>query len=274
MTKRHLLVGCDPEFFVFRNSEGIVSAHGMVPGTKAQPHAAGTGAIQVDGLALEFNTKPAKTEEEFDKNVSEMLERLEAMLPKDHRLDRTTTTHTFSREYLSHLPDEAKELGCEADFSAYTGLENPAPDEHTAIRTTSGHVHLGWDSERNVADPSHFNSCMIIAQELDIMLGVPSVILDPEGAKRRVLYGMAGAFRPKPYGVEYRVLSNFWVDNANYRKWVFKQSSRAYNGLMGNLPDQEPGQNRIRPNTAETCIRANDAKLAQRIVEELGIEMP
>lgn len=48
---------------------------------------------------------------------------------------------------------------------------------------------------------------------LDILVGNTGVLLDrnPLSAERRKVYGRAGEFRLTPYGVEYRVLSNFWL---------------------------------------------------------------
>ena len=45
---------------------------------------------------------------------------------------------------------------------------------------------------------------------LDIFLGIPSVIIDPD-KKRRELYGRAGAFRLTKYGFEYRTLSSYMM---------------------------------------------------------------
>ena len=38
---------------------------------------------------------------------------------------------------------------------------------------------------------------------------------------RRELYGKAGAFRPKPYGVEYRTPSNIWIRSRDMRRCIF-----------------------------------------------------
>ena len=53
-----ILVGCDPEVFVAKGGK-FISAHGMIPGTKKAPHKVERGAVQVDGMALEFNIDPA-----------------------------------------------------------------------------------------------------------------------------------------------------------------------------------------------------------------------
>jgi hypothetical protein len=55
-------------------------------------------------------------------------------------------------------------------------------------------------------------------------------------ALRRELYGKAGAFRPKPYGVEYRVLSNRWLNSEALIRWVYNQSQlgMARRGLEDN----------------------------------------
>ena len=45
---------------------------------------------------------------------------------------------------------------------------------------------------------------------LDVFLGIPSVIIDPD-KERRKLYGRAGAFRLTKYGFEYRTLSSYMM---------------------------------------------------------------
>ena len=44
---------------------------------------------------------------------------------------------------------------------------------------------------------------------------------------RKQLYGKAGAYRPKPYGFEYRTLSNFWVFDKKLIEWVWRNTERA-----------------------------------------------
>ena len=66
----------------------------------------------------------------------------------------------------------------------------------------------------------------LIVQALDIILGLESVILDKD-ARRKEMYGKAGAFRFKDYGVEYRTLSNFWIKDDNNIKWAFKKTIKA-----------------------------------------------
>ncbi|OYV41139.1 MAG: hypothetical protein B7Z80_02685 [Rhodospirillales bacterium 20-64-7] len=55
---------------------------------------------------------------------------------------------------------------------------------------------------------------------MDYFLGIHSLLWDKDGTRRK-LYGKAGAFRPKPYGMEYRVLSNRWLDSPDLTRWVY-----------------------------------------------------
>ena len=45
--------------------------------------------------------------------------------------------------------------------------------------------------------------------------------------KRRQMYGAAGAFRPKTYGMEYRTLSNKWIFNPKIVDFVYRGVERA-----------------------------------------------
>src|SRR3546814_1862742 len=59
-------------------------------------------------------------------------------------------------------------------------------------------------------------NCSDLVKQLDWYLGLWSLGKDKDKV-RRSLYGKAGACRIKPYGVEYRVLSNFWIKNKKSR---------------------------------------------------------
>lgn len=218
------LVGADPEFFVERKGKPV-SAHGLVPGDKKNPLPVKKGAVQVDGMALEFNISPAATFEEFDNNLDTVLDALLEMVP-GYKMYNKPVAH-FGKEYIDAQPECAKILGCEPDFNAYTKQANPTPDVDTPFRTASGHVHIGWTKDVDPHDPGHFEACCTLTKMLDLHLGVPSLIWDQD-TERRKLYGKAGCFRPKSYGMEYRVLSNAWLNHKHVRKLVF-------NGVMSSV---------------------------------------
>jgi hypothetical protein len=225
-------VGADPEFFVAKGGKPV-SAHGLVPGNKKNPMKVRKGAVQVDGMALEFNIDPASTQEEFVTNLDVVLKTILGMVPGYEMFDKPVAE--FGAAYIRKQPDEAKMLGCEPDFNAYTKDANPRPDADTPFRTASGHVHIGWTNGVDPHDPGHFEACCTLSKMLDLRLGVPSLIWDKD-KKRRQLYGQAGCFRPKPYGMEYRVLSNAWLNPAlpHLRKFVFGETVKAVGDLFAN----------------------------------------
>lgn len=218
-----ILVGADPELFL-RNKKGeFVSAHDILPGTKMEPfdiHKEGAnGAIQVDGAAAEFNIDPAKSSLSFINNIDQVMTNLRT---KTKDLELVLNPYVaFEPTYFKSLPDNVKELGCNPDWNAYTGDINPAPEgDKTTIRTASGHIHIGWTKNVNPQDPNHFEDCITIIKQMDYYLGLYSLLWDPDNTRRQ-LYGKAGAFRPKPYGVEYRVMSNVWLRSQSVQAWIF-----------------------------------------------------
>jgi hypothetical protein len=225
-------LGCDPELFVV-NSEGKPrSAYGLVPGTKENPHKVNKGAIQVDGMALEFNIDPAETEDEFVDNIKTVMQELREACPSEFKFHIKPSVR-FNHRHITAQPDEAKELGCMPDLSAYTLQENPRPDATTTLRTASGHIHIGLEEDADVTSEAHLLKYATLVKHLDLFLGLRSLEWDSDKT-RRLLYGNPGAMRLKPYGVEYRVLSNQWLEKEELVRFVYRQTLRCIEDLKRN----------------------------------------
>lgn len=245
--------GCDPELFVVDGDGEFVCADGLIPGTKDEPYKVEKGAVQVDGMAAEFNTDPATSFEEFDHNVSSVLRQLKGFLPRGHKLVAVPSA-TFSQKVWDAAPEHAKMLGCSPDFNAWTGEANSPPNdpENPTLRTASGHLHIGWTDGVESTDPVHVGHCQDLVKQLDFYLGGWSLQKDPDPVRRK-LYGKAGACRYKPYGVEYRVLSNFWVTSKANRLLVWNRMQRALFDMQNKYMPE-----RVAPSVHERLILSID----------------
>lgn len=258
-----ILVGCDPEVFVKRDGK-FLSAFGLIKGDKKNPQKIRNGAVQVDGMALEFNIDPAASEDQFLFNVQDVFNAMCAMVPGYEVV--ATPVATFDKAYMKAQPAEALELGCDPDYNGWTGLANPRPDGDRDFRTASGHVHIGWTNNENTSDGRHVARCRAAVKQLDFFLGLPSLFYDAD-TKRREMYGKAGACRFKPYGVEYRTLSNRWLSSETLMRWVFRATQAAMAQVMqGNMLFDKHGD-------IQEIINTSDLKRASAIIEAEGIEV-
>jgi Phage phiEco32-like COOH.NH2 ligase-type 2 len=157
----------------------------------------------------------------------------------------------FDKDQMDH--PNAHVFGCEPDFNAWTLKANPSPQPpHPFMRSAGGHIHV-----ETKEDPVE------VVRAMDVYLGVPSVLMD-EGEDRKQLYGTAGAHRIKPYGVEYRTLSNFWIFEKKYVDWVWAQTERS----IANLGVADRYQDLILE-----AINNNNKEVAQELVKELNLEV-
>lgn len=246
-----LLVGADPELFVFKKGTPI-SGHVFKCGTKHRPMKTENGHVQVDGLALEFNVVPAKTKGEFVKGIRSVLGDLQKIVQERDAecVLRAIPTVHFEKKYMQSLPPRARALGCNPDYNAYTLMENAPPNPGAPFRTGAGHVHLGWTHDADPDGYDHFAMCAALARELDYYLGLPSLEWDDD-QERRSLYGKAGAFRPKSYGMEFRVLSNKWVSDETICGYVYDQTHKAFTRF-----------------TEGTCLANKYGELARKAINE------
>lgn len=227
-------IGADPEFFVLDQDKKPISAKDLSIGTKKRPEVISEGnLLQVDGLALELNIHPRTSLDGFMAQMKSGIDYVEKRLSeKNYSILKTTPVANFGKEYLDQQPKENRELGCDPDYNAYTKSVNPIPNADLPFRTASGHIHIGWTKDIDPLEPSHFEACCMLTKWLDLFVALPAkcweLATENDGSYiRRALYGKAGAFRPKPYGMEYRVLDNFWIFEDKLVKTVFKNVETA-----------------------------------------------
>lgn len=228
-----LLVGGDPEFFLKdKNTGEFVSVTDFkVPGTKEQPYKVKGGAVQKDGTALEVNIDPASTSKEFCTNLKTVITEAQGLLPDHVALEFVPTVH-YKEDYFKKIPKKALELGCNPDYqSTNGGWANAPPKPIGTMRTGSGHIALGWGDSYDVQDATHFNDCCQMAQRLNLFYE-PFVKFWDYDTERHNLYGYGGAFRPKPFGVEFRSLSNAWVGQEKLWPWIFESAKWVFNHAL------------------------------------------
>jgi hypothetical protein len=209
----NITVGADPEVFARIVGGKHISAWGLVRGNKSRPYPVDFGAVQVDGMALEFNIDPAKSKTEFILNLNTVADQLEAMLPEGLELSNRSSV-VFGQEIMCNSPPQALQLGCERDMNAYTMKYNPKPDGDSGMRTAGGHVHVGGLEGMGARKMAQ------LARIMDERIGTFSLLWDKDD-KRRSMYGQAGALRDKKYGMEYRTLSNAWIFGVDLTSFVY-----------------------------------------------------
>lgn len=242
MSKDRVRIGCDPEIFLIDYREKIVPITGLVGGTK---HATaplisllssklkeGDAAhykklfkstefgVLEDGACLEFNTPSFNDWDRFCGTISNVMSFIEQWAAsKGLRVAYNTPEATFD-EALFEKNAALKDIGCSPDFDAYSNAHSRKPVTHETLgnkRYSGGHIHLGYNVD--LVPP------FIMAKLLDLVFGLPLIILGEKQKGRRVFYGQAGTYRPKPYGVEYRTPSNIWLQHTTNNQMMYLVSS-------------------------------------------------
>jgi hypothetical protein len=203
------MFGADIEFFPANKETGEpILVCGQIGGTKDKAISIDpTYSILEDGAALELNYKPAKTPKQFVDTIYGSV----GIIKKFTKFEVYPGPEAKFGKILKKFP-QAMEIGCVEDFDAY-GLIPDAPRPKPEIsdfgnyRFAGGHLHLSYE---NLAVPP-----WIAARLMDLKITLPLMLRAKKeqraallGNNRRKFYGLPGIYRPKPYGVEYRTLSN------------------------------------------------------------------
>lgn len=233
-----ITVGADPEFFVENTETGrLVSAQHITEGTKYDHEPIGDGIeVHADGHAFEVNLPPASIRNFFsdiDSHMRTISEYLQKKGP--YRLSKKVFGD-FSHE-LGEVPDDAWVLGCDPDkildfsysgMGTYLSVVDRAPPvfegPHKYYRTSSGHVHVGFVPESLIGTYDHtFDAAYVV---YSLHRGLNSMTIEEIYRNR---YYPSRTLRIKPYGVEWRGLSNRWIfDSSKRNSLVYGLDQLAY----------------------------------------------
>lgn len=221
-------VGADVEWFLVDQNGKPIPCINVVGGTKDKPLPLIPGKvgymIQEDNVSLEWGIPPAGTRQEFLYSCMRAREAIEDKLRSFDLKPSIVPSMRFTKEQLDH--PQAKTLGCEPDYCVWDRSENEKPDiggENETLRSGGGHVHISFKvGDETPSFPKHLPQMEAIVMAFDYWVTLGFVIMDTD-KERRKLYGKAGAFRPKPYGVECRALSNLWSSDPVLTEWVYDQ---------------------------------------------------
>jgi hypothetical protein len=257
------LLGADPEIFLQDAAGDLVSAIDRIGGTKKEPKPLPIGdgfAVQEDNVAVEYNIPASGSKEAFTSNIQKAMEFLTAEVNLQGLRFATMSAAEFP--YSQLMDPRALEFGCDPDFNAWLrGKPNPRPKAGSKqLRTCGGHVHVGHKF-------TTFNDLLEFVKYLDLYLGVPSTIQD-EGEKRKELYGKAGAYRAKEYGVEYRSLSNYWVFDPKLTTWVWESVEQAMDAWQQRKVDLiDEGQHIV------AAINENKKDVAYMLIDKYNLQL-
>lgn len=263
-----MTIGCDPEFFLKDLKSGkLISAIPYITGTKDNPFRLPLGGnIQRDNVAMEIATDPADNVEKFVSNIKNTLSEAIKTLPIDTEIVALPSA-SFDPDQLTH--PEAMAFGCDPDYDAWTVKDNEKPCAvDNTFRSCGAHIHVGTDGKDDNVFLLDFEGKLNTVKVMDCLHGVISSILDSnkEAIDRRQLYGKPGAHRPKDYGVEYRVLSNYWLKSPITVMMIYSLTQDALaivrSGKAEELID-EMGENQVK-----SVISNGDSIAAMKMFEK------
>jgi hypothetical protein len=251
--------GADPELFL-RNAEGkFISSVGLIGGSKDFPRPIDRegNAVQEDNVTVEFNIPPCHKASDFIKHININKEWINARA-KELGLELCIKpSATFDDDQLQ--TEAARTFGCEPDYNAwYGGEQNDKPHaDNENLRSCGGHIHIALDPDD---DP------LLVVQCMDLFVGCLMLEFDGD-TDRRSLYGKAGAYRKKAYGVEYRTASNAWIETDDRIQWAWDQTDKAVEYARSH-PEGFTGE---QARKIMDCINNSDRDLLEELRKEFQL---
>lgn len=255
-----IVIGADPEVFVEDVKGNLIPAFKFLPGKDKPLKIIGNQSCYWDGFQAEFTVNPSS-------NLNECIESIRLGMQtvfnkaKEYNPDsKLSNLNVFpvSLDYLSTLEHHLVEFGCMPSFNIYNISGMGADGLVTPHRFAGGHIHFGIGKQT----PEVIQR---IVKSLDNILGVLSVVLfeKVDNPVRRQYYGLVGEYRLPPHGLEYRTLSNAWLQDPKLAYQILDLAQRIVeytldNKFLFNNTEQE---------VIETILTCNTT-LAKKILDK------
>ena len=268
-----LSVGADVEVFLQdKTTKEIISAEGFIKGTKDVPFVFDNSnpyfATSLDNVLAEFCIPPSHSKEEFYAYLKKSLSFIDTSIPKEF-CTAILPSAVLDGRFLQ--TEQAKVFGCEPDFNAYTRQINTKPHcDNPALRSAGGHIHIGYEGALPYnSKPEEFvpdDDRVTIIKALDLFISIPNVITEPDN-DRKLLYGCAGAFRPKSYGVEYRTVSNHYLTSKEKTEWIYESVEKAIDFINND------GMSLDLDYVVRNTINKNDKETANQLISHFNLKI-
>lgn len=220
-----LHIGTDPEFFL-KKAGKIVGSEKYIPEDGLRGNASGYSAkVIVDGVQAELNPVGSFCRELLANQIGSGFLALREHFKATKLKAKVVCSQTveISKKEMDSLSDKSKQLGCTPSLNIYdadasVGVADPS---RLFKRSAGGHIHLGCLNGVPVKEADDIFKKIYreqperVVQMLDIVCGNTCVLLDRDNSnrERRQYYGRAGEYRLPNHGLEYRTLSNFWLNS-------------------------------------------------------------
>ena len=275
-------LGCDPEFFFTFNGE-VKGAEKVLP-EKGMKCAEGTFII--DGVQAELNPQYSNCRANLANSIRHCFIELAAELKKKDPNIKCNFSRTveISEESLMELKEESRRFGCAPSQTIYEDktaikITDVDPTKYRT-RAAGGHIHIGktlGDDKLTAALTTDHERTVAM---LDLICGNTCVLVDRDvgNIERRKVYGRAGEFRLPPHGLEYRTLSNFWLQSYPLMSMAFSLARLAVQ-LMASKDKElyyKVFMSKVNMKDVHSAINNNDFDLALsnfKKIEQLIIEV-
>jgi len=223
-------IGSDPEYGAV-DQQGIPrSVVGFLPGTKQEPFPLNEHvSCQIDNVGAECCIPPCSTEDDFVKfmTIARVLTQQKLREQAPHLSLVSRSSQRYSDEELNS--DSARLFGCDPSYCVYIGdrSHRPSPEQVGNLRSFGFHIHVGFKLEEGENQIPYVTN---LIRAMDIMLGVPSIIIDRD-TDRRQIYGNAGDLRYRMIKdilvIEYRTLGAFMHSSSELLRFCYQQTMKA-----------------------------------------------
>lgn len=259
-------LGSDVEFFL-RNKETneIISAEGIVQGTKKEPFKFDPNnaffATSLDNVMAEGNIPPAKSPKEFYLYVEKLRKYIDSVVAPQNL--ETVAIPAARLDFEQLMTENAQVFGCDPSLNCWTGEQVTPQPSGDNLRSAGFHIHIGYDNPNAETNQA-------LARAMDLFVGVPSILLEPENERRKVGYGCAGNYRDQKHGMEYRTTSSYFASEERLVNWCFENTQRAIEFVNNDMVDtiEELGE------VIQIIINSEDKEAAQKVVDKFKIPVP